>query len=186
MQNYDFFLAAKKAMSNILDKFKIELSYIKTNKANIALVENIKVESGNTFDVINKIATISVVNMKTIEIRPWNIAKLSEIERALFKANLGVSHVNNGKVIRVYIPNLTEERRKEIVKFIIKKTESFKIALRNERRILIENIKKLKRDKIIDEDNMRKFEVEAQKITNEFIEKINNIVIAKEKEIMQV
>ncbi len=186
MHIQSFFSSAEEAMKKTIDRLKCELSSIRTGRANSAVIEAIKVESYGSIMPINQIASISVPDARTIEIRPWDVSQLSAIEKAILKAGIGMTPVNDGKLIRISVPHLTQERRKEVAKSIGKMAEEFRIALRNERRVLVENIKKLEKDKVITEDDKKKLEVEAQKVTDGYIDKIDDSIAVKEKEVMQI
>jgi ribosome recycling factor len=173
-------------MKKTIDRLKCELSSIRTGRACSAAIEAIKVESYGSIVTINQIASISVPDARTIEIRPWNVSQLGAIEKAILKTDIGMVPVNDGKLIRISVPHLTQERRKEIAKYIGKMAEEFRVAVRNERRVLVENIKKLEKNKVITEDDKKKLEVQAQKITDGYIKKIDDSIAVKEKEIMQV
>ncbi|MDR3256185.1 MAG: ribosome recycling factor [Endomicrobium sp.] len=186
MQVQSFFSASEEAMKRTIDRLKSELSSIRTGRASSAVIEGIKVESYGSLMPINQIAGISIPDAKTIEIKPWDVSQLGAIEKAILKADIGMTPVNDGKLIRISVPLLTEERRKEIAKSISKIAEEFRVAVRNERRVLVENIKKLEKDKVITEDDKKKFEIEVQKITDGYIKKIDESVLVKEKEVMQI
>jgi ribosome recycling factor len=187
MKAQGFFSTAEEAMKKTIDRLKCELSSIRTgSRASSAVIETIKVESYGSIMPVNQIASISVPDARTIEIRPWDVSQLSAIEKAIFKADIGMAPVNDGRLIRIFVPHLTQERRKEIVKSIGKMVEEFRVAVRNERRVLIENIKKLEKDKVITEDDKKKLEARAQKVTDGYIKKIDDSVAIKEKEVMQV
>ena len=186
MQVQSFFSASEEAMKKTIDRLKCELSSIRTGRASSAVIEGIKVESYGSLIPINQIAAISIPDAKTIEIRPWDTSQLNAIEKAKLKADIGMTPINDGKLIRISVPSLTQERRKEIAKSVSGMAEEFRIAVRNERRILVENIKKLERDKIITEDDKKKFEAKAQKVTDDYIKKIDDNIAVKEKEVMQI
>ncbi|MDR2395429.1 MAG: ribosome recycling factor [Endomicrobium sp.] len=186
MQVQSFFSASQEAMKKTIDRLKTELSSLRTGRPSTAVIENIKVESYGAVMTINQVAGVSLPDAKTIEIRPWDISQLGVIEKAILKADIGMTPVNDGKLIRINVPPLTEDRRKEIAKSINRMAEDFRVAVRNERRSLLENIKKLERDKTITEDVRKKSEAEAQKITDNFIKLIDELISAKEKEVMQV
>ncbi|MDR1721293.1 MAG: ribosome recycling factor [Endomicrobium sp.] len=186
MQTQSFFSASEDVMKKTIDRLKCELSSIRTGRASSAVLEGIKVKSYGSFVPIDQIAVINIPDAKTIEIKPWDISQLEPIEKAVLKADIGMVPVNDGKLVRISVPHLTEDRRKEIAKSINRMAEEFKIAVRNERRVLIENIKKLKKDRVISEDDKNKCEIKAQKVTDVYIEKIDEIVAVKEKEIMQI
>jgi ribosome recycling factor len=174
-------------MKKTIDRLKSELASIRTGRASSAVIECVKVESYDGFLMpINQLAGVSIPDAKTIEIRPWDASQLSVIEKAILKADIGVTPVNDGQVIRISIPSLTEERRKEIVKSVSRMAEDFRVTIRNERRILIENIKKLEKDKVITEDDRKKFERDAQKMTDNYIKKVDESIVLKEKEVMQI
>jgi ribosome recycling factor len=173
-------------MKKTIDRLRSELTSIRTSRANSSIVENIKVESYGLIIPINQIAGISIPDAKTIEIRPWDISQIGAIEKAILKADIGLTPINDGKLIRISVPPLTEERRKDIAKSINRMAEEFKVAVRNERRVLVENIKKLEKDKVITEDDKKKFEIEAQKITDTYIKKIDESIAVKEREVMQI
>jgi ribosome recycling factor len=186
MQVQSFFSASQEAMKKTIDRLKAELSSLRTGKANTSVIENIKVESYGAVMTINQVAGVSVPDAKTIEIRPWDISQLGVIEKAILKADIGMTPANDGKLIRIKVPPLNEERRREIAKTINRMAEDFRIAVRNERRFLFESIKKLEKDKTITEDDRKKSEAEAQKITDNFIKLIDELIAAKEKEVMQL
>ena len=186
MQLQNLFSASEDAMKKTIEKVKSDLTSIRTGRANAAVIEDIKVESYGSLMAINQIAGISVPDAKTIEIRPWDASQLGAIEKAILKADIGMTPVNDGKLVRICVPPLTEERRKEIAKSINKTAEEYRVAVRNERRILVDGIKKGEKDKIITEDDRKKLETEAQKTTDNYIKKIDELIAAKEKEIMQI
>jgi ribosome recycling factor len=186
MQTQSFFSASQEAMKKTINRLKSELSSIRTGRANSSVIENVKVESYGSVIAINQIAGISVPDAKTIEIRPWDISQLGAIEKAILTADIGMNPINDGKLIRINVPSLTQDRRKEIAKSISRLAEDFRVVIRNERRTLLENIKKLEKDKVITEDDRKKFESETQMITNNFIKLIDELIASKEKEIMQI
>jgi ribosome recycling factor len=173
-------------MKKTIDRLKSELASIRTGRASSAIVEGIKVESYGSLMHINQLAGVSVPDAKTIEIRPWDASQLGAIEKAILKADIGMTPINDGKIIRIPVPPLTQERRKEIAKSIGRMAEDFKVAVRNERRVLVEAIKKLEKDKVITEDDRKRFDADAQKITDDYIEKIDESIALKEKEVMQI
>jgi ribosome recycling factor len=173
-------------MKKTIDKLKNELSSIRTGRASSGMVDGIKVESYGSVMSLNQLAGISIPDAKTIEIRPWDISQLGVIEKAVLKADIGMTPVNDGRIIRISVPPLTEDRRKDIAKSVGRMAEDFKIAVRNERRVLVDAVKKFEKDKAITEDERKKFEVDVQKITDGYIRKIDEIIALKEKEIMQI
>jgi ribosome recycling factor len=181
-----FFTASEDGMKKTVEKVKHDLSSIRTGRANSAIIEDIKVESYGSLMPINQIAGVSIPDAKTIEIRPWDLSQLGAIEKAIIKAEIGFTPINDGKVVRISVPPLTEERRKDIVKSIHKTAEDYRVAVRNERRNLVDGIKKAEKDKTITEDDRKKAETEAQKITDLYIKKIDELIALKEKEVMQI
>ena len=186
MRAQSLFLTSEDTMKKTTDRLKYELSSLRTGRANKAIVESIKVKSYASVVSISQIAIINVLDAKTIEIKPWDSSQLDAIEKAILKADIGITPVINGGLVRISIPSLTEDRRREIAKTINKMAEEFKVAIRNERRVLIENINKLEKNKIISEDDKKKYEIKAQKITDAYINKVNEMIEVKEKEIMQM
>ena len=186
MQTDKLFLSAEEAMKKTVEKIKSELSSIRTGRANTAVIEGIKVESYGSLMPLNQVAGINIPDAKTIEVKPWDASLLGIIEKAIIKADIGMTPINDGKLIRISVPPLTEERRKEIAKSISKTAEEFKVAVRNERRTLVEGIKKAEKDKLISEDDRKKAENQAQKITDTYTKKIDEVIALKEKEVMQI
>ncbi|MDI6641675.1 MAG: ribosome recycling factor [Elusimicrobiota bacterium] len=182
----NFVVQADELMKKSVKKFKEELVTIRTSRATAALVEDIKVSCYNTTLPLKQVAAIVIPSPKTIEIRPWDLTTLTAIEKAIYQSSLGLTPVNDGKIIRLTIPPLTEERRQELVKHIHKLAEEFRISIRNDRRIVHENIKKSEREKNITEDQKYKLEDKLQRISEEYIKKINELVTEKEKEIMEI
>ena len=186
MQLQSLFSTSEEAMKKTIEKVKTDLASVRTGRASAAIVESITVESYGSLMPLNQIAGVSVPDAKTIEIKPWDASQLGAIEKAIQKADIGMTPINDGKLIRISVPQLTEERRKEIVKIINKTAEEYRVAIRNERRTLVDGIKKAEKDKIITEDDRKKAENEAQKITDTYIKKVDECISLKEKEIMQI
>ncbi|MDR0485103.1 MAG: ribosome recycling factor [Elusimicrobiota bacterium] len=180
------FKNSQESMNKTIDKLKADLASVRTGRANAGIVEGIKVESYGSILPINQIAGISIPDGRTIEIKPWDISQLPAIEKAILKSDIGMTPINDGKIIRISVPPLTEDRRKEIAKSIGKTAEDYKIAIRNERRILIDAVKKAEKDKAINEDERKKQEISAQKLTDDYIKKIDESITLKEQEIMRV
>lgn len=172
-------------MNKSINVLKKELSKIRTGRASTALIEDIMIECYGTEMPLKQIASISVPESRMILIQPWDKSIIGEIEKGILKSDLGLTPVNDGKVIRINIPPLTEERRKELVKLVRKVGEDIKVAIRNNRREANDQFKKLKNEKQISEDDYRRALNEVQKITDEFIEKVEKLVQEKEKEIMK-
>ena len=172
----------KKAVEVVRD----ELVRIRTGKATTALLDGIKVEYYGTMTPLKQVANISTPDAHTISVQAWEKSTLGPIEKAIQNANLGLNPVNDGNVLRVPIPPLNEERRKELVKLVKKFAEDGKVAVRNVRRDAIEHLKKAEKDEHLSEDDRKREEQEAQKMTDRHIKEIDGLVVQKEKEIMEV
>ena len=174
------------AMKKTIEKTKHDFSTVRTGRANAALLDGIKVESYGSLLALNQVAGVSVPDGRTLEIRPWDLTQLGAIEKAILKSDLGLTPVNDGRLIRISIPALTEERRREIVKVVGKMSEDYKVAIRNERRHIVDEIKKLEKEKAITEDDRKKYEVDVQKLTDTYVGKIEELVKQKEEELMKI
>ncbi|WP_456324926.1 ribosome recycling factor [Desulfonauticus submarinus] len=180
------FKSGKEKMKKAVSVLEKELAKLRTGRASTGLVENLKVDYYGTLTPLNQLASISIPDSRTIAIQPWDRGAFSEIEKAIQKSDLGLTPVNDGKVIRINLPPLTEERRKELVKLAKKYGEEAKIAVRNIRRELNETLKKMKNEKEITEDDLHRGQDEVQKLTDKYIAKIDEILADKEKEIMEI
>ncbi len=174
----------KEVMAKSLEFTKQQLSKIRTGRASANLVDNVKVDYYGSMTPISQVANISAPDARTIIIQPWDRGTLLAIEKAIQQADLGFNPMNDGNVIRIPVPPLTEERRKEFVKLAKKYAEEGKIAIRNIRRDQIELIRKSEKEKKITEDDKISGEEEIQKITDEFIKKIDALASQKEKELL--
>ena len=172
-------------MGKSIQALETEFATIRTSRATPALVENIKVEYYGSQVPLKQIASITIPEARMIVIQPWDPNALSEIEKAILKSELGVTPNNDGKIIRIILPPLTEERRQELVKLVKKLAEEAKIAIRNIRRDANEEVRKLEKDSEITEDDRYRAEEEIQKLTDEFIEKVEKVLDIKEKEILE-
>lgn len=159
---------------------------VRTGRASLSLLDGVKVEYYGAPTPLNQVATLSVPESRLIVIAPWDSSVIGGIEKAILKSDLGLTPVNDGKLIRIAIPPLTEERRKELVKVVKKMAEECKIKLRNARRDGNEQLKALKKDNEISEDELYTYQDEVQKITDTYIEKTDIVFNAKEKEIMEI
>ena len=173
-------------MEKTLDAFRRELTTIRTGRASLSLVEGIRVDSYGTKMPLNQVASITIPESRLIVIQPWDPQVLPAIDKAILAANIGLTPANDGKILRITVPQLTEQRRKELVKQTKKIGEEFRVAVRNCRREAIDNLKKLKKDKEISEDDLFKLQDDAQKETDGFIKNIDEILAEKEKEVMEV
>jgi ribosome recycling factor len=159
---------------------------VRTGRASVALLDGIKVDYYGVMTPLNQVATLSTPESQLILISPWDKGAIDAIGKAVQKSELGLVPNSDGKVIRINIPPLTEERRKELVKVVKKMTEEFKVRLRNARRDANNEFKKLKADGDISEDNMHDYQSRVQKITDDYIIKTDEILAAKEEEIMEI
>lgn len=182
----EFKKKAIEKMNQVLEVFKRDLSTFRTGRASLGILDNIKVEYYGSMVPLNQVATLGIPEPRVITIQPWEQKMISEIEKAIMKSDLGLTPINDGKMIKIVIPPLTEERRKQLVKVVRKRTEEARVAIRNIRRDIIEEIKKAEKEKKLSEDDSRRIQEEIQKITNSFIEKIDHSLELKEKEIMEV
>jgi len=173
-------------MDKAVQSFQKELNRLRTGRASPALLDGIRAEYYGTPTPLQQIASITIPESRLIVIQPWDKTMLEPIEKAIQKANLGISPANDGNVIRISIPPLTEERRKEMVKVVKKMGEECKIALRNIRREANEALKKQEKDKAISEDDYHRSIEEVQKLTDEHIKRVDAIVEEKQKELLTI
>lgn len=163
-----------------------DLSKLRTGVASVSILDDIRVNYYNQPTPLNQVATIAVPDSRTITIQPWENSIIGEIEKAIQKSDIGVNPMNDGKVIRLSFPKLTEERRKDLTKQGSKMLEGTKVAARNVRRDINEKLKKMEKDKAISQDDQRKLQDEVQKTTDKYIEMADKIYAGKEKEIMEI
>jgi ribosome recycling factor len=164
-------------MDKSLDAFKQELTKIRTGRASLSLLDGIRVEA---------YGSATIPESRQIVVQPWDPQVISGIEKAILKSDLGLTPINDGKVIRINIPQLTEERRRELVKIVKKIAEEYRVAVRNHRRDAIDALKKQKKNKEISEDEQFKLQDEAQKETDSYVKKIDEVAAEKESEVMEV
>ena len=182
----DIYREAEARMKGAIQALEEDLGGIRTGRASPALVERMPVEYYGTPTPLIQLATISVPEPRSLMIRPFDGSSLKAIERAILASDLGLTPNNDGKAIRLNLPPLTEERRRDLVKVVHHRTEEARVAARNVRRDSIKDLRDFEQEKMISEDDLEKGEEELQKITNRFIEEINAIGERKEKEIMEV
>lgn len=182
----DVIATMKNHMEKSIESLRKEYQKVRTGRASTGLLDEIRVEYYGNPAPLNQVATLSVPEPRTIIIQPWEAKSIPVIEKAIMNANLGFTPANDGKSIRISIPPLTEERRKEIVKMLKKVAEDAKIALRNIRREAIDDLKKLEKEKQISEDELKRGEKEVQDVTNSFVTKVDEVLAHKEKEVMEV
>jgi ribosome recycling factor len=177
---------AKTRMDKVLSDLQQEVANIRTGRASVGIFDNIKVDYYGTPTPINQVANLHVPEASLITIQPWDVSQIGVIEKAIRSSDLGLNPANDGKIIRVPIPALTEERRKEIVKRLHHIAEEHRVALRNIRRDGNEHLKKLLKDKVISEDQERRSLDDIQKMTDGHIQKVDQVAKAKEKDILEV
>jgi ribosome recycling factor len=173
-------------MAKSIDAYRRELTKIRTGRASLSIFDGIRVTSYGTQMPLSQVATITIPENRMIVIQPWDMQLINVIEKAIMKANIGLNPVSDGKVIRLSIPQLTEERRKDLVKQVKKIGEEFKIQIRNNRRDAIDIAKQMKKDKEISEDDLFILQESAQKETDVFTKQIDDSIEEKEKEVMEV
>ncbi|PLX67656.1 MAG: ribosome recycling factor [Denitrovibrio sp.] len=176
----------KDRMDKSIEHYRDELKAVRTGRASIAMFDNVTVDYYGAPTPLNAVATLSSPEPRLITISPWDPSMIPPIEKAILNSSMGFNPSNDGKIIRIPIPQLTEERRKEIVKMVKKMAEDAKVAIRNLRRDGNDKIKKLEKDKEISEDDSKKFVDQVQEITNDFITKVDEVTSAKEKEVMEI
>lgn len=178
--------SAKDSMDKAVNSLVDQLKKVRTGRAQISMLDNVRVNYYGNMTPLNQVSAISTPDAKSFLIAPWEAQMLKEIEQSIIKSDLGMSPINDGKVIRLKVPDLTEERRKEMVKNTKKVVEDAKVAVRMARRDANEALKKGLKDKAISEDDNKRAEAEIQKTTDQFIEKIDKLAAEKEKEIMTI
>jgi ribosome recycling factor len=173
-------------MTRTIEVLKKDFSSIRTGRASLALLDGITINYYDTQTPLQQLASLSIPESRQIAIQPWDPKIITDIEKAILKSDLGLTPMNDGKMIRINIPPLTEERRKQLVKAVKKKAEEAKVSVRNIRRDTNEELKKLEKEKHISEDEGKKVHDEIQKITDSYITKVDEILGHKEKEILEV
>ncbi|MBR4742475.1 MAG: ribosome recycling factor [Desulfovibrio sp.] len=179
-------LDSEERMEKAVESLKRDFGKLRTGRAAASLVDGIKADYYGTMTQISQMATVTVPDSRTLAIQPWDKKGIAVIEKAILKSDLGLTPINDGRVIRISIPPLTEERRKELSKVSRKFGEETKIAVRNVRRDANEAVKKLEKDKAITEDDLKKAIEDIQKLTDRYIEEVDKRCAAKEKEIMEI
>jgi ribosome recycling factor len=182
----DAMAAARTRMEKAVDDFRKELATIRTGRANATLLDNVRVDYHGTPMPVNQLGTMTVPDPTMIVISPWDPSAVALIDKAIRTSDLGLNPTNDGKVVRVPIPSLTEERRKDLVKQLHKVLENHRTAVRNVRRDLKEAIEKLEKEKKISEDDKKRSLDELEKLSHAETKKIEDLSAAKEKEVMQI
>jgi len=180
----EIFKETQRKMDKALEVLKQDFARIRTGRASVALLEGLKVECYGTTMPISQVASLAAPESRLLTVQPWDTSLLPDLEKAILKSDLGLTPSNDGKIIRIPIPPLTTERRKELVKTTKKMAEESKVAIRNLRRDANEGLKDLKKQKTISEDEFFKSQDEVQKMTDEYIKKLDASAAEKEKEIM--
>ena len=177
---------AKKGMDKSIESLQRELSKVRTGRASISLLDDVRVDYYGTPTPLSQVATLSVPEPRLITVQPWEKNLLPEIEKGIFKSDLGLTPSSDGDLIRINIPALTEERRKEMVKLVKSRSEEAKIAVRSARRDANDAVKKLLKAKDITEDDLKQSEKKCQELTDKYTKKIDTMVSDKEQELMEV
>jgi ribosome recycling factor len=166
--------------------FVKEMAKVRTGRASQSMLDSVKVDYYGTQTPLPQMATVSIPESRLITVKPWDISVINSVEKAILKANLGLTPSNDGKLIRISIPPLTEERRKEIAKNVSKICEEYKVAIRNIRRDSNDMLKELQKDGEISEDDSFKAQKQVQELTDEYIQRLDDIFADKEKEILEI
>ncbi len=173
-------------MNKTIDALKNEYTTIRAGRANAQMLDRVKVDYYGALTPINQMAAVSVPEPRTLMISPWDKTSMAEIEKAIRNSDLGLNPTNDGEVIRISVPALTEERRKELAKKVFKVAEEFKVRLRNERRDANDDIKKMEKESELTADESKKAQDEVQKITDKFIKEVDTLADLKEKDLLEV
>jgi ribosome recycling factor len=182
----DVIKETKEKMEKSLEHYRNELKTVRTGRASVAMFEHIKVDYYGTPTPLNQVGTLSAPEPRLITIQPWEPSLIPAIEKAIMTSNMGFNPSNDGVMIRIPVPPLTEERRREIVKMIKKMAEEAKVIVRNIRRDANEVIKKLEKEKEISEDEAKRLTGKVQELTDEFIKEIDEVTAKKEKDVMEI
>lgn len=177
---------AKDKMDKSLEALRSELAKVRTGKATTALLDTIKIDYYGTISPLKQVANVTVLDVHTLSVTPWDKTMLQNIDKAIKEANLGLNPMNDGTNLKIPIPPLTQERRKELVKLVKKFGEECKIAIRNVRRDANEHLKRKQKDEKLSEDELKNAENRVQTLTNDHTKLIDDILAHKEKEVMEV
>lgn len=173
-------------MEKTLDALKSQYAAVRAGRANAGVIDHIRVDYYGTPTPINQIGTVSTPDPRTLVIQPWDKSILKEVEKAILSSDLGINPQNDGTVIRLAFPQLTEERRKELIKQVRKYSEDGKVAVRNIRRDAMEDLKKMKKNSEITEDDQKNMEKDIQKLVDDYIKKVEELTAKKEKELSEI
>ncbi|HEU4613425.1 MAG TPA: ribosome recycling factor [Kofleriaceae bacterium] len=177
---------AEEGMKKAVDSFKRDLQKIRTGRANTSMLDGIKVDYYGTPTPVNQVATVQVVDARLITVKPWEKNMIAVIDKAIRASDLGINPVADSELVRLPIPPLTQERRKELAKSVGKQTEEARVAVRSARRDAMDMVKEAEKDKQITEDERKKGETKIQELTDKYVAQIEDIAKAKEKEIMEL
>ena len=177
---------ADETMARRVDHMRKEYSEIRAGRANPAVLDKVKVDYYGAPTPVNQLAAVSVTEARTLTIQPWDASVLTQIEKAIQTSDIGINHMNDGKIIRLVFPPLTEDRRKEIVKDVQKIAEETKVQVRNVRRDVIDKLKTMKKSGELTEDDLKQGEKKTQDLTDKFTKEIDSISAAKQKEILEL
>jgi len=184
--NEAIFTQLQKEMDHSLSALRKELAKLRTGRASTALLEHVVVDYYGATTPLNQLATLSAPEPRLLVIQPFDRSAMGDIEKAILKSDLGLTPNNDGKIIRIPIPQLTEERRKELVKHVKRIAEEFRISVRNHRRVAVEQLKESEKKKEITADEFKHGQDRVQKVTDDFIGRIDKTIKAKEEEVMEV
>jgi ribosome recycling factor len=182
----DVYKKIEESMQKSINSLQRELASVRTGRASVGLLDSITVDYYGTATPLNQMATLSTPESNLIVIQPWDPSVVKEIEKAILKSGLGLTPTNDGKVIRLSIPPLTEERRKQLVKVVKKMGEESRVAVRQHRKDGNDNLKALEKEKKVSEDELRKAQDQIQKITDKYMKKTDELIEKKETEIMEI
>ena len=177
---------AKSKMEKSIEAYRTELAKLRTGRAAVTIFDGVKADYYGTPTPINQMANISVPESRLIIIQPWDISQLAVIEKAIVLADIGLNPSNDGKVIRISVPSLTEERRKDLVKVAKKYTEECRVSIRNSRRDANDEFKEMEKEKLITQDDLKKAQQDTQELTGKEIARVDELLAAKEEEIMEI
>lgn len=184
--SHELIQTTKKKLQQTIDTYKKELLKIRTGRASLALLEDIQVMAYGSPMPLNQVGTVTIPESRMMVIQPWDPQVLSTIEKAILKSDLGLTPQNDGKIIRLVIPSLSEERRTELAKKVKHAAEEHRVAIRNVRRDANDHLKKLEKEKMISEDDRFRLQDEVQKMVDAHITRVDEISQAKEKEVMEI
>ena len=177
---------AEEKMKKSVERLRQDFTMVRTGRATGNILDHLKVEYYGSQSPLKQVAAVGVPDGKTIEVKPWDVSALPAIEKAILSSGLGLTPANDGKIIRLTVPGLTEDRRKELCKAVRKTAEEFRVGVRNDRRDALEKIKKQEKDKALTEDQGKTAEHALQGLTDSYVKKIDESLAAKEEDIMEV